>query len=202
MENKNIQTYTNKSLYYRDAIFDLINQYKKFLNNDPAISDTMLNKHNTFNSLLLYIGNNLFNNNIMSINGSIYNSDLSVNDYITLDYLFNIYTSLCGKYNNKITIKGFCMFINISSNKLKEIATSAGANPEIIKLVNKIKDAQEQTFISSNLMFDVFLLKALHGYTDQPNMQVIESRSVAALPDIYSKYGALIPPDTAGTGEI
>ena len=197
MDQDSITTYDNENrcLYYRDAINNLINQYKNFLADDSTIADDMLRKNNTFTALMSFIGNNLFNKDFMSANNSQYSTDLSPYDYIALDYLFNIYISLCGKYNHRITVKDYCLMVNINSNTFTDIVSSANANPGIVSLCNKLKETQEAGLLGGSQVLDMFLLKALHGYSDTPTQTIADIQTVAALPDIFGKYDKLLPPD-------
>lgn len=189
MNPKDIQTYQNKSMYYRDQINILVNQYKNFLNDDTSISDTMLLRHNTFNALLNFIGINLFNDNPLY---NIYiknpdNIDLSNTDLLSV--LLDIYINLSGKYNHRFTVNGFCLMLNINKQDIMTLAASADG----CRLIRKLKGLCEQSLLSGSQTFDLFLLKSQFGYSENPQAVPQEEEVQADIPDIYGSFPELLP---------
>lgn len=81
---------------YTDDIYTYADEYISTLNNPEDIY-----KKQCFAGMIKYIATKI---------KTLVNTD----DLVLLDNLWNIYTSLCYKYNNVITIERYCILININ----------------------------------------------------------------------------------------
>ncbi len=98
MRGNTVQTQDGAEVYI-NKILELADDYINDLDNPDEIK----NNNNLFNGLIKYISVNYFKNNPV---------DYSDIEYI--DSIWDLYTSLCYKYNKSPTIIEFCLMINIS----------------------------------------------------------------------------------------
>ena len=124
---RNTETASNGSEIYTHEILTLADEYINSLDDPEAIKG---NNKGPFTGMIKYIYSNYFKNN------SVNNEDID-----TLNNIWDIYTSLCYKYNKRPTLLNFGVMVNISMDCFNDWKN--GTNRAYIYLDdnnNKIKD--------------------------------------------------------------
>lgn len=104
-------------------------------------------------------------------------SFINTDNLVLLDNIWNIYTSLCYKYNHVITIERFCILINIHrdtfyswykgetrNNYCEELGSSRS---DIVKKWDRESESSWQDEASTGNPGPMFVLKARRGWSEQ-----------------------------------
>ena len=150
---------------YTDKIYELADDYINSLDNPDDIKS--LNK-GLFTGMIKHIYINLFKNN-----------PLDYSNIELLDYVFNIYTSLCYKYSKRPTILGYCLMTGIDNTTINTWKTGeyrGGLGSPHSQTVKKWYAECENSLvdgaIEQNGIGCIFALKANYGYTETAPAQV------------------------------
>lgn len=168
---------------YTDNIFQYADEYICNLNKPEDIY-----KKQCFAGMIKYISNNI-------------KSIINLDDLVLLDNLWNIYTSLCYKYNHVITIERYCMLINIHrdtfyswykgetrNNYCVELGSSRS---DIVKKWDRESESSWQDEASTGNPGPMFVLKARRGWSEQaPAVGMSEERMLHRTKEqIAADYG-------------
>lgn len=174
--NGNVEIYT-------DNIYQYADEYISSLNKPEDIY-----KKQCFAGMIKYISNKI-------------KPIIDIDDLVLLDNLWNIYTSLCYKYNHVITIERYCMLINIHrdtfyswykgetrNNYCVELSSSRS---DIVKKWDRESESSWQDEASTGNPGPMFVLKARRGWSDQaPAVGMSEERMLQRTEDqIAADYG-------------
>ena len=165
--------------------YELVTEYINNLNNP----DEIYTNNGLFVDMIKYIYKNylgdIIGNNKHNTYGFRY-------DYLLLDKIFSIYTSLVYKYkyNKRPSILEFSLFVNCNRNTLYNIVMgyTKSATPEIIDTVKKWYLECENQLTNGGSVFEIFLLKSQYRYNDNLAPVPIENQGavlgVNELPDL------------------
>ena len=168
---------------YTDRIYQLADEYISTLDNPEDIKG--LNK-GLFTGMIKYIYQNCF-----------YNNPLDNEDISTLDSIFNIYTSLCYRYNKRPTLLNFSLMVGINPDtfntwKRGEYRGGLGSlhSETVKKWLAECESALVDGAIEQNGIGCIFALKANYGYTETAPAQIPYSGdSRKSLEQIAAEHG-------------
>lgn len=168
---------------YTDDIYTYADEYISTLNNPEDIY-----KKQCFAGMIKYIATKIKN---------LVNTD----DLVLLDNLWNIYTSLCYKYNNVITIERYCILININRDTFyswykgetknhycEELGTTRS---DTVKKWDRESESSWQDEASTGNPGPMFVLKSRRGWSEQaPAVGMSEERMLKRTAEqIAADYG-------------
>ena len=125
-----------------------------------------------FNGLLSEIYSRLFRPEVMENNKQ---SNLDYNDIDLINKIFSIYSALAGRFGMYVSILSFCAMTGLEKETVSRWASET-SNPHRQQIVKKWSELSENNMVSAvqnhNSIGNMFLLKAVHGYNDQPIQRV------------------------------
>lgn len=129
------------------------------------------------------------------------------NNYVLLDYLFDIYKSLCSKYSQCPTILQFCTeFVDIDNKHLTDVKQGtyrhdgSKVNPDSTRIVKKWFDTCESRLASrtleTNSIGSMFVLKSKYGWQEaKQQIEIVNGSGTQATPEqIAEKYADVAKP--------
>lgn len=125
-----------------------------------------------FNGLLSEIYSRLFRPEVMENNKQ---SNLDYNDIDLINKIFSIYSALAGRFGMYVSILSFCAMTGLEKETVSRWASET-SNLHRQQIVKKWSELSENNMVSAvqnhNSIGNMFLLKAVHGYNDQPIQRV------------------------------
>lgn len=102
-------------------------------------------------------------------------SNLNYDDTQLLDQLFSLYSALAGRFGMYTNILSFCVMTGLEKDTIGRWHTEK-TNTDKYHLIQKWSKTSENSMLAAvqnhNSIGNMFLLKALHGYNDQPIQRV------------------------------
>lgn len=157
-----------------------------------------------FAGMLNYIYKRLVKNIIIADKAKRNNN---YNNYVLLDYLFDVYKNLCSKYSQTPTILQFSTeFVNIDNRHLTDVKQGtyrhdgSKVNPDSTRIVKKWFDTCESRLASrtleTNSIGSMFILKSKYNWIEsKQQIEIINGSSQQATPEqIAQKYKDLEKP--------
>lgn len=169
---------------YADKILSYADDYIVTLNKPEDIY-----KKQCFAGMIKYIANEI-------------KSMIDTDNLVLLDNLWNIYTSLCYKYNHVITIERYCILININRDTFyswykgetknhycEELGTTRS---DTVKKWDRESESSWQDEASTGNPGPMFVLKSRRGWSEQaPAVGMSEERMLKRTAEqIAADYGA------------
>lgn len=165
----NTVTASDGSEIYLNNIFQYADEYIASLNKPEDI-----HKKQCFAGLIKYISTKI-------------RPIIDLDDLVLLDNLWNVYTSLCYRYNHVITIERYCILININrdtfyswykgetrNNYCEELSATRS---DTIKKWDRESESSWQDEASTGNPGPMFVLKSRRGWSDQaPAVGMSEER--------------------------
>ena len=181
----------NGAEIYTDDIYTYVDEYISTLNNPEDIC-----KKQCFAGMIKYIATKI---------KALINTD----DLVLLDNLWNIYTSLCYKYNHVITIERYCILININRDtfyswykgetKNHYCEELGSTRSDTVKKWDRESESSWQDEASTGNPGPMFVLKSRRGWSEQaPAVGMSEERMLKRTAEqIAADYGpqAALPGD-------
>lgn len=176
---------------YEHRIYDLFDEYMQTLSDDPKECDRLIRIDRYFVGALKYIYRHMFRPaTVYDIQTAKYCNttiDISQNDFI--DYLWDIYTSLCYKYGNRPSILQFAMMSGISYRSISKWHSSTTDEPLLGEcftisqedraakqnITNKWYEEQHSALYdlaASGNPGGMFHLKNAYGYSDNTRISI------------------------------
>ena len=186
-------------LYIYDSdIAVLENDYILSLN--MKYEDAVNHIKSDISGLLFYIYNNKLKyilQNDISITGKKYNISFLHSIFL------NIYIPICYKYNNVPSMIQFCVLCNKSNKYISNIINGAVSSREITSeqietlkgMMQVCETASFARVSNKNSVGNMFLLKAVYGYQEQPNRIEISVEERADPAALAEKYSAIALPE-------
>ena len=188
MENDVLEINDN-NIY--NVLSDEIDRYTELYINSLVNPEEIYNTF-TFQGLLNYIKSNVFR---VSFDRDYKRH--SVIDYNNIKHLYiswELYKSICSKYNKPYTILGYCTMLGLSRDDISIWEKSKDNN--IISFIQHVKTDTENILVSNtiekNSIGSIFLLKSKYSYSETPQTVIIDTAAAHNKPDnIADKYGSL-----------
>lgn len=126
-----------------------------------------------FNGLLNEIYAKLFRPNHAMPNHE--QSNLNYDDLELLDKVYTLYAAVAGKFGMYTNVLSFCVMTGLDKDTVNRWG-SEKTNHERYRLIQKWNKDSENSMLAAvqnhNSIGNMFLLKAVHGYNDQPIQRV------------------------------
>ena len=166
---------------YTDKIFELADEYIDTLDTPDEIKG--LNK-GLFTGMIKYIYINLFKSQPLD------NADIE-----SIDNVWNIYTSLCYKYNKRPTILNFCLMVGINMDTINtwkngEYRGGLGSphSETVKKWLAECESSLLDGAIEQNGIGCIFALKANYGYTETAPVPTLNQAQRQSIEEIQQRY--------------
>lgn len=191
MKNNTVTAYNGAEIY-ADEILTFADEYIATLNKPEDIY-----KKQCFAGMIKYISNKI-------------KDRVNIENLVLLDNLWNIYTSLCYKYNHVITIERYCILININRDTFyswykgetrneycEELSTTRS---DTVKKWDRESESSWQDEASTGNPGPMFVLKSRRGWSEQaPAVGMSEERMLKRTAEqIAADYGS----QTALPGDV
>lgn len=148
---------------YANSIMSMADDYVQTILNDPED----IRKKQCFAGMIKYISKQI--------------QPIDLNNLVLLDNLWDIYTSLCYKYNAVITIERYCILINIHRDTFYSwykgeckgeqrsdwCAELGSSRSDIVKKWDRESESSWQDEASTGNPGPMFVLKARRGWNEQ-----------------------------------
>lgn len=185
--NNDIQVYENE-----------IDKYIQIYCEQYNIQDIKKESMFTWNSILLFIGKNVFKNKNRDAN-SLSNRDKSVLDYNNIDLideLVDYYINLCYMYSKEVSIMGFSKFSNIDRSTLISWNSNdtRKSNKKYSLVVQKLLIEREESLQNAlfqphhNVVGVIAMLNHHYGYNQTTNNLLGESEQQKPVEQIKQDY--------------
>lgn len=184
MKNNTVVTGDGSEIY-TDEIYTYVDEYISTLNSPEDIY-----RKQCFAGMIKYISIKI-------------KSLVDTDNLVLLDNLWNIYTSLCYKYNHVITIERYCILININRDTFyswykgetknhycEELGTTRS---DTVKKWDRESESSWQDEASTGNPGPMFVLKSRRGWSEQaPAVGMSEERMLKRTAEqIAADYGAV-----------
>lgn len=170
---------------YTSKVFELSDYY---IHNELLDPEDIKNKQ-CFNGMIKYI----YNNYIITI--------INYDDLVLLNTLWSLYTSLCYKYKNNITIERYCLFIGITRttfydwiNNKQRYTFSQELNcsrSDMLKKWDAEAECSMQDDAATGNPGAMFILKARRGWQETAPIQTMTQDKQRTLEQIRADRGML-----------
>lgn len=177
----------------KDSIDTVEADYIDYLHNPSELSVA------EFQGLLLTIYSKVFRPT--KIVGNRHNlSILDIDNADDIIYTWDLYTTLCNRYNKTLSVVQYASFVGIDYDWFYRIVSNRRKiiNQTILQAVKKIfRDAESVTYgqaVDGNRIGAIFALKSKFGYTDsKPQEIIIHNGAQLSASEIQNKYLDLLP---------
>ena len=192
---------TVDSDYYIIGLNDIEEQYQPVLNDiNNYIQEYVNNPNNLIipkdsNSLVLLL--KYLNSKVVSKLQLKDNKTHYYNNIELINILWDIYTSICYKLNNKPTILRFSIFSGINRDTIQDWIKGNISKPIYIVSAKKWKEECESTLyddvINNNSIGSLFALKSNYGYRETVNIVTEQQKDIKTIEEIAEDYNNILP---------
>ena len=201
-KNEIIEAYkTVSNEYYVIVLDDIGEQYKPVLNAiNKYIQEYISNPNNLIvpkdsNSLVMLL--KYLNNKVVSKLKLKDNNTGNYNNIDLLNILWDIYTRICYKLNNKPTILRYCIFVNIDNTTINEWKKGNISKPLYTQSAKKwLAECESNLFdevVNNNSIGSMFILKSNYGYRETVNIVTEQQKDIKSIEEIAEDYTNILP---------
>ena len=166
---------------YENKIMELADEY---LDDNDIQPEDLRKTSSLFNGMIKYIYINLFKNH-----------PLNYGNIEKMDEVFNIYTSLCYKYNKRPTILNFSILIGIDRDTLNSWKngefrgdSSSAHSVTVKKWLKECESALLDGAIEQNSIGCIFALKANYGYAETAPVPAVNAHQMQSIEQVKEQY--------------